>query len=61
MKCTQCQRNGQNCNVNVELIAELVLVKGRNFLQSTAKPKAAVCTNCGYVAFYIDDYEKFSE
>ena len=37
--------------------------KRRNglFNKVSAKPKAAVCPNCGYVSFYIDEYKEFSE
>ncbi|TXC81591.1 nucleic acid-binding protein [Metabacillus litoralis] len=65
MKCNQCQNEMiKDCNVNVEGgmygIKISKKVKGL-FNKVSAKPKAAVCSNCGYVAFYIDEYNEFSE
>lgn len=37
--------------------------KRRGFFKSTVedKIKAAVCTNCGHVTLYIDNYETFKD
>lgn len=65
MKCNQCQNEMiKDCTVNVEGgmygIKITKKVKGL-FNNVSAKPKAAVCPNCGNVAFYIEEYKKFSE
>jgi hypothetical protein len=54
----------KDCGVNVQydLTGITISKKGTGFFNKvTAKTKAAVCPNCGYVALYIDDYEKFKE
>ena len=54
----------KDCNVNVEggMYGINISKKGDGlFNKVSAKPKAAVCSNCGYVAFYIDEYKEFSE
>jgi len=66
MKCIQCQNEMiQDCNVNVEYDLSGITItrkKGKGlFNKVSAKTKAAVCSNCGYVAFYIDKYKEFSE
>ena len=66
MKCNQCQNEMvKDCNVNVEYDISGISIskkKGKGlFNKVSAKPKAAVCSNCGYVAFYIDEYKEFSE
>ncbi|WHY88157.1 nucleic acid-binding protein [Neobacillus novalis] len=65
MKCNQCQNEMvKDCNINVEFdtLGITIRKKGKGlFNKVSAKPKAAVCSNCGYVAFYIDEYKEFSE
>jgi ssDNA-binding Zn-finger/Zn-ribbon topoisomerase 1 len=65
MKCNLCQTEMiKDCGVNVQydLTGITISKKGTGFFNKvTAKTKAAVCPNCGYVALYIDDYEKFKE
>jgi hypothetical protein len=65
MKCKQCQSEMVNdCKVNVEFDTPGITKskKGKGlFNKVSAKSKAAVCSNCGYVAFYIDKYKEFSE
>jgi predicted Zn-ribbon and HTH transcriptional regulator len=65
MKCNQCQSEMiTDCNVNVEgdLSGIKISKKGKGFFNKVSeKCKAAVCSNCGFVAFYIDEYKKFSE
>ncbi|MGM0828822.1 MAG: nucleic acid-binding protein [Bacillota bacterium] len=54
----------KGCNVNVEgVMCGIKISKKRKglFNKVSAKPKAAVCSNCGYVSFYIDDYKQFRE
>jgi predicted nucleic-acid-binding Zn-ribbon protein len=53
-----------DCKVNVEFDTPGITIskKGKGlFNKVSAKSKAAVCSNCGYVAFYIDKYKEFSE
>lgn len=38
---------------------ELRLAKRKVFNSVSANPKASVCPNCGYVAFYIDNFREF--
>lgn len=64
MKCNQCQYEMvRDCNVNVEGGMYGIKINKKKkglFNKVSAKPKAAVCSNCGYVAFYIDEYKEFS-
>jgi hypothetical protein len=51
------------CKVTVEADISGIKIsqKGKGLFNSiSAKPKASVCPNCGYVAFYIDDFKKFN-
>lgn len=63
--CNQCQSEmTEGCEVSVEGVMYGIKVKKRNkglFKNISAKPKAAVCTNCGYVALYIDNYKGFAD
>ncbi|THE11628.1 nucleic acid-binding protein [Bacillus timonensis] len=63
MKCYQCDiKMILDCNVKVEGVMYGIKIskKGKGLFNNiSAKPKAAVCPNCGYVSFYIDDYKKF--
>ena len=66
MKCNQCQNEMvKDCNVNVDYDISGIRIskkKGKGlFNKVSAISKAAVCSNCGYVAFYIDEYKEFSE
>ncbi|WP_313890924.1 nucleic acid-binding protein [Psychrobacillus sp.] len=65
MKCNQCQSEMiADCRVNVEgaRYGIKIIKKGKGlFSNVSAKPKAAVCPNCGYVSFYIDEYEQFKQ
>jgi hypothetical protein len=65
MKCNQCQHEMiKDCKVTVEydLSGITISKKGKGiFNKVSSKSKAAVCPNCGYVAFYIDEYKEFSE
>jgi predicted nucleic-acid-binding Zn-ribbon protein len=54
----------KDCKVNVEYDTSGIRIskKGKGlFKKVSAKSKAAVCSNCGYVAFYIDEYKEFGE
>jgi hypothetical protein len=61
--CNQCQTEMINdCNVSVEYDLSGITISQKRkglFKNVSAKTKAAVCTNCGNVSFYIDEYEKF--
>ncbi|REB05588.1 nucleic acid-binding protein [Sporosarcina sp. BI001-red] len=63
--CNQCQTEMiENCRVSVEggMYGIKVIQKGKGvFNNVSAKPKAAVCPNCGYVAFYINEFRKFNK
>lgn len=63
MKCSQCQTEMVgDCKVNVEgeLNGIKISKKGTGFFNKvSAKTKAAVCPNCGYIAFYVDEYKEF--
>jgi hypothetical protein len=63
MKCNQCQTEMVgDCQVSVEggLYGIKISKKGKGlFKKVSAKPKAAVCPNCGYVAFYVNEYKQF--
>lgn len=65
MKCNHCQNEMiKDCKVNVEgdLSGIKISKKAKGlFNKVSAKTKAAVCSNCGYVAFYVDEYKDFSE
>jgi len=63
--CNQCQTEMiDDLTINVEYdtpgIRITKKVKGL-FNNISAKPKAAVCPNCGCLIFYIDEYKKFSK
>ncbi|WP_391122221.1 nucleic acid-binding protein [Psychrobacillus sp. L3] len=54
----------EGCDVLVEGVMYGIKVKKRRrgLLKSiSAKPKAAVCPNCGYVVLYIDIYNEFAD
>ena len=63
MKCIQCQSEmTDDCRVTVEgdLSGIKISKKGQGlFKKITAKTKAAVCPNCGYVSFYVENYKDF--
>jgi ssDNA-binding Zn-finger/Zn-ribbon topoisomerase 1 len=63
MKCNQCQTEMvSDCQVSVEgdLSGIKISKKGKGFFKKvTAKTKAAVCPNCGFVSFYVEDYKDF--
>jgi hypothetical protein len=65
MEGTHCKSEMvKECNVNVEGVMYGIKISKKRkslFNKVSAKPKAAVCSNCGYVAFYIDDYKQFRE
>ncbi len=65
MQCNQCQKEMiEECKVNVEggMYGIKISKKGKGLFNNvSAKPKAAVCPSCGYVAFYIDEYKEFSD
>jgi len=51
-----------DCGVNVEGVMYGIKIFKKSkglFNKVSEKPKACVCPNCGYVAFYIDNYKKF--
>jgi uncharacterized protein (DUF2225 family) len=62
MKCNQCQTDMiKDCDVDTGYGIK-IKKKKKGFLNiASAVPNAAVCPNCGYVAFYIDEYREFSD
>lgn len=63
--CIQCQTEMiDDCKVTNEGdLSGIKITQKRKglFNNVSAKPKASVCPNCGYVALYIDDFKKFLE
>lgn len=63
MICNQCQSEMvKDCGVNVEgVMYGIKIFKKRKglFKKTSEKLKASVCTNCGYVALYVDNYKEF--
>lgn len=63
--CNQCQTEMINdCKVSVEYDLSGITISQKRkglFKNVSAKTKAAVCPNCGNVAFYIDDYHLFTK
>ncbi|MEH7306748.1 hypothetical protein [Neobacillus drentensis] len=63
--CNQCQTEMiEECKVTVEGDLNRIKIsqKGKGFFNNiSARAKAAVCPNCGYVAFYIDEYKEFKK
>jgi hypothetical protein len=61
--CHQCQTDMvTDCKVSIEggMYGIKISRKGQGlFRKASAKPKAAVCPNCGYVALYIDEPKQF--
>lgn len=54
----------EDCQVNVEggMYGIKIIQKGQGFFNNvSAKTKASVCPNCGYVAFYINEFKKFKK
>ena len=62
--CNQCQTEMiKDCKVNVEYDVSGITISQKRkglFNSVSAKTKASVCPNCGYVSLYIDEYEKFN-
>ena len=51
-----------DCSVSVEAdtYGLRIFKKSKGlFNKVSGKPKGSVCPNCGYVAFYIDNYKDF--
>jgi hypothetical protein len=63
--CNQCQTEMiEDLTVNVEYDMSGISIKKKVkglFKNISAKPKAAVCPNCGCLIFYIDNYEEFNK
>jgi hypothetical protein len=61
--CNQCPTEMiTDCKVAVEYDLSGIAISQKRkglFKSVSAKTKASVCPNCGYVAFYIDEYGKF--
>ncbi|WP_285768762.1 nucleic acid-binding protein [Peribacillus sp. SI8-4] len=63
-RCNQCHGDMiEDCLVNVQGgMYGLTIIKKMGLLKSvSAKPKASVCPNCGYVALYIEDASEFNK
>ncbi|WP_342614676.1 nucleic acid-binding protein [Peribacillus frigoritolerans] len=62
--CNQCQTEMINdCKVNVQGGMNGIKISQKKgiFNSVSANPKASVCPNCGYVAFYIDEFREFNK
>lgn len=63
--CHQCQTKMiEDCTVNVEGDAYGIKItqKRKGFFNNiSAKPKAALCPSCGYVALYVNEFSEFSQ
>ena len=63
--CNQCQTEMiEECKVTVEgdLSGIKISQKGKGLFNNiSAKTKAAVCPDCGNIAFYIDEYKEFKK
>ncbi|AFQ43404.1 hypothetical protein [Desulfosporosinus meridiei] len=63
--CNQCQTEMiEDLTINVEFDTLGIKIKKKGkglFNNISAKPKAAVCPNCGCLIFYIDEYKEFSK
>jgi hypothetical protein len=63
--CNQCQTEMiEDLSIKVEFDTSGISIrkKGKGLFNSiSAKPKAAVCPNCGCLIFYIDNYEEFNK
>ena len=59
--CNQCQTEMiDDCKVNVQGgMYGIKVSQKKGLFSSSANPKASVCPNCGYVAFYIDEFREF--
>lgn len=63
--CLHCgQEMINDCKVNVEggLYGIKIIKKNEGLFKNvSASPKAAVCPDCGSVALYISEYDRFKE
>jgi len=63
--CNQCQTEMiEDCKVSVEGDLSGIKISQKRkgiFNNISAKTKASVCPNCGYVAFYIDEFRDFNK
>jgi hypothetical protein len=63
--CNQCQAEMiENCSIKLDgaLYGIKIKKKGKGLFNSvSAIPKVAVCTNCGSVGLYIDEYKDFAK
>ena len=60
--CTQCQTEMiDDCKENVQGGMNGIKISQKKglFNSVSAIPKVSVCPNCGYVAFYIDEFREF--
>ncbi|MFJ7994519.1 nucleic acid-binding protein [Peribacillus frigoritolerans] len=60
--CNQCQTEMiDDCIVNVQGGMNGIKISQKKglFNSVSSNPKASVCPNCGYVAFYIDNFREF--
>ncbi len=61
--CNNCQSEMiGDCSVKVEdgAFSFKITQKGKGFFNNvSAVPKAAICPNCGNVAFYVEEYKQF--
>ncbi|MBP2243074.1 hypothetical protein J2Z40_003662 [Cytobacillus eiseniae] len=63
--CIQCQTEMiDDCKVTVEGDTPGMIISQKrkgSFNHVSAKTKASVCPNCGFVALYIDEFKEFKQ
>lgn len=61
--CTQCQTEMiEDLAIDIQygMYGIRITKKGKGLFNGvSAKPKAAVCPNCGYIVLYTDEYNVF--
>jgi hypothetical protein len=61
--CNQCQTEMiEELTINVEYDTSGISIKKRCkglFNNTSARPKAALCPNCGCLILYVDEYKEF--
>lgn len=63
--CNQCETKMiEDCDVKVDGTAYGINIKQKRkgvFNNVSAKPKAAICPNCGNVTLYVDEFREFNQ
>lgn len=60
--CPDCQHTMEkNCVLESTYRINIVKKRPGLFTNTSSKLKAAVCTNCGHVTLYVDNYEEYKD